>query len=269
MWTERHGSGLTVSGETVRPRNLLLQSLPDHELGLLYPLLERVPLTPKRVLQHAGLPIEHLYFVEEGLVSVLAKVDERHAVEVWLIGRDGVVGSTVLLGEQHATLGHLVQVGGSALRIGIADFNRAVAELPNLRAGLDGYLHAGLMQSSQSAACGLRHPFLQRLARWLLMAHDRSDLDALPLTQDVLARALGVRRPTVSEAFKQLEQHGVFARERALIRILDRASLERIACRCYRAMRLVRDAPDNAKTKRRVMTLSLLWMLFEIELAAS
>jgi CRP-like cAMP-binding protein len=269
MWTAQHGSGLMMSGKPPRARNLLLRSLPDDELQRLYPLLERVPLTPRRVLQHAGLPIEHLYFVEEGLVSVLAKVDERHAVEVWLIGRDGVVGSTALLGGHHATLGHFVQVGGSALRIGIEDFARAVADLPNLRAGLDGYLHASLMQSSQSAACGLRHPLLQRLARWLLMAHDRSDLDALPVTQGALARSLGVRRPTVSEAFKQLEQHGVLARERAMIRLLDRASLERIACRCYRAMRLGREASGKAKTKRRMMTLSLLWILFEVELAAS
>ena len=269
MWVEQSDASLACCAEASRPRNLLLRSLPEDELQRLSPLLELVPLLPRRVLQHAGLPIEHLYFVEEGLVSVLAKVDERYAVEVWLIGRDGVVGSTALLGHRTSTLGHLVQVGGSALRIGIEDFSRAIADLPNLRAALDGYLHAGLMQSSQSAACGLRHPVLQRLARWLLMAHDRSDRDALPITQDVLARSLGVRRPTVSEAFKQLEQHGVFARERAMIRILDRASLERIACRCYRALRFGHDASGESKTKRRVMTLSLLWMLFEIELAAS
>jgi CRP-like cAMP-binding protein len=269
MWTGQSDSGLAYCAETLRPRNRLLQSLPEDELQRLGPLLERVSLTPRRVLQHAGLPIEHLYFVEEGLVSVLAKVDERHAVEVWLIGRDGVVGSTALLGDRISTFGHLVQVGGSALRIGIEVLERAAADFPSLRAALDGYLHEGLMQSSQSAACGLRHPVLKRLARWLLMAQDRSDLDALPVTQDALARSLGVRRPTVSEAFKQLEQHGVFARERAMIRILDRASLERIACRCYRAMRLVRDTSEKPKTKRRVMALSLLWILFEVELAAS
>ena len=270
MWTEQRAkTGLAPNRETALPRNFLLRSLSYQDLERLHPLLQRVPLTPRRVLQHAGVPIEHLYFIEEGLVSVLAKVDERHTVEVWLIGRDGVVGGTALLGGRLSPLSHFVQVGGSAWRISVDDFNGAVSELPSLRAALEGYLHVSLMQSSQSAACGLRHPFLQRLTRWLLMAHDRSDLDELPITQDLLARSLGVRRPTVSQAFKQLEQHGVFARERAMIRIMDRVSLERMACRCYRAMRLGRGKTSASKTSRRAAALSLLWVIFEFELAAS
>ena len=202
MWTNKCGSTLAFSGETTLPRNLLLRSLPSQVLERLSPLLHEVSLTPRRVLQHAGVPIEHVYFVEEGLVSVLAKTDERIAVEVWLIGREGAIGSAAVLGIRASTLSHFVQVGGSALRIGIEDLNRAMSESPCLHAVLHGYLHATLMQSLQSAACSLRHSFLQRLARWLLTAQDRSELDELPITQDLLARSLGVYRPTVSVAFK-------------------------------------------------------------------
>ena len=209
---------------------------------------------PSTLLQHAGVPIEHLYFVEEGLVSVLAKTDERNAVEVWSIGREGAVGSTVALGIKTSTLSHFVQIGGSALRIGVQDLNRAMSEIPSLRAVLHGYLHSTLVQSSQSAACSLRHSLLQRLARWLLTAQDRSDMDALPITQDLLARSLGVRRPTVSEAFRVLEHRGIFGRERGLIRILDRGSLEQIACHCYRAMCLRRDRPERAEMRTTTRT---------------
>ncbi|MGK2922775.1 MAG: Crp/Fnr family transcriptional regulator [Methyloceanibacter sp.] len=266
---EQLDGGLPFPAEAALPRNALLRSLPADEFARLSPLLERVPLVPRRVLQHAGLPIEHLFFIEEGLVSVLAKVDERNAAEVWLIGRDGVVGGTVVLGGETSDLTHFVQIGGSALRLSVEDLNRLAPELPCLAQALKGYLHVSLMQSSQSAACSLRHALLPRLARWLLMAHDRSDLDRLSVTQDLLARSLGVRRPTVSCAFKDLEQRGIFAKDRGVIRIKDRPSLERIACRCYRIMRAQRDKWEMSKAKRKVLiALSAFCAAAEAELLA-
>jgi CRP-like cAMP-binding protein len=268
MWTEPRETGLALYGEPALPRNLVLRALPSYELELLSPLLDRVPLTPRRVLQHAGLPIEHVFFIESGLVSALAKVDEGDAVEVGLIGRDGVVGSAVLLGATAATLSHFVQLRGSALRISVEDLDRVISELPSLREALKGYLHLFLMQSAQAAACGLRHSFQQRLARWLLMAHDRSGMDHLSLTQDLVARNLGVRRATVSETFKLLEQRGVFAKDRGMVRILDRRGLERVACRCYRTMCQQRDAwKRSLKSRKALFVLSLLGALFELELA--
>jgi CRP-like cAMP-binding protein len=268
MWAEQQEAGLAFAREATVPRNLLLRSLPWDELGRLSPLLHQVLLTPRRVLQHAGLPIEHVYFIEEGLVSVLAKVDERNAVEVGLIGRDGAVGSTVVLGADTAMFSHFVQIRGSALRIAVNDLVRVLPALPRLREALQGYLHLAMMQSAQVAACSLRHSFEQRLASWLLMAHERSAMDQLPITQDLLARSLGVRRPTVSGTFKLLEQRGVFAKDRGRVRILDRAGLQRIACRCYRAMCRQRDAFKRSQMSRKTfMALSLLWALFEIELA--
>jgi CRP-like cAMP-binding protein len=269
MWTGQDAAPPARSGEIALPANQLLRALPPQDLHRLQPLLHRVTLTPRRVLQHAGVPIDYLYFIESGLVSVLASTDERNAVEVWLIGREGLVGSAVLLGAQTSPLRHFVQIGGSALRIGVEDLNGAMCEMPQLKAVLHSYLHGALMQSAQSAACSLSHSLMQRLARWLLTAQDRSAQSELQITQDLLARSLGVRRATVSEALKPLVKRGIFARERGLIRILDRARLEEIACRCYRLMRPRRDRSEPSGNGRgRFYALSVFCALLEFELLA-
>jgi len=266
--TARNALSLAPDGDFALPQNHLLRSLPPHEWERLCPRLQRVSLTPRRVLQHAGVPIDHIYFIEDGLVSVLASADEKSPVEVWLIGREGLAGSAALLGVRISPLRHFVQIGGSALRIGVEDFEQALAQLPCLRATLNNYLHAVLLQSAQAAACGLSHSLRQRLARWLLMAQDRSERDALPITQDLLARSLGVRRATVSEALKPLVCNGIFARERGIIKILDRRRLEEFACRCYRLMRPKKDAGDR-NGRGRFYALSAFLALVEIELLAA
>jgi CRP-like cAMP-binding protein len=263
MWTGRELIEDARSSDALPPRNALLQALPPHDLERLYPHLEKVTLTPRRVLQHAGLPIEHVYFIEDGLISVLASADEGTCVEVRLLGREAAVGSEGILGVTLSPLRYFVQIGGSALRIGVDDLNRASAELPRLRALLHGSLHDAMLQSSQAAACSLSHSLLQRLSRWLLTAQDRSASEVLPITQDLLARNLGVRRASISEAFKPLERSGIFAKERGLIRILDRSRLEQLACRCYR---LMRPKPDR-NGRWPLFVLSLLALL-EIELLA-
>jgi CRP-like cAMP-binding protein len=271
MWTvEKATPGL--NGHDPRPRNLLLQALPRRDYERLSPSLERVVLTPRRVLQHAQIAIHHLYFIEEGLVSVLANTGERSTVEVWLIGREGLVGCPALLGAGGSPLRYFVQVGVSALRIGVDDLRQAMAEMPELRAVLHDYLHCALMQSTQSAACSLRHSLLQRLARWLLAAQDRTGRNDIPITQDLLARSLGVRRASVSEAFKPLERRGIFARQRGLIRILNRARLEELACRCYRVMRPKLDDPEQPDAAQRgngrgpLMALPFICALLEVQL---
>lgn len=239
-----------VRSESAGPRNHLLRSLPRQDFERLSPFLETVPLVPKRVIQHAKFPLEHLYFIEEGLVSVLATADERDAVEVWLIGREGVVGGPAVLGVNSSPLRHVVRVGGHALRISIDDVNMLTAEMPTLRTALLSYVHVSLMQSSQSAACSLRHSFPQRLARWLLTAQDRTDSNELPVTQALLARTLGVRRATVSETIKTFERRGVLGRLRGLIRIRDRALLEKLTCSCYRIIRREQERRLRCQTER-------------------
>ncbi|MGH6737266.1 MAG: Crp/Fnr family transcriptional regulator [Methyloceanibacter sp.] len=221
---------------------------------------------PRRVLQHARLPIEYLYFIEEGLVSVLASAGKGNAVEVLLIGREGVVGIPGALGLGTTPLRHVVQVEGSAVRIRVDDVGRFMAEMPQLRALLLNDLHAAFLESSQSAACSLSHSFPQRLARWLLTAQDRCDRDELPVTHDLLARILGVRRATVSEAIKSFVGKGILARVRGVIRIRDRGGLENIACRCYRPTRL--DDEKQQVGRRRLFALPALCCLLEVELLA-
>lgn len=269
MWAEQDAPDLALTGDAALPRNHLLRALPRLDLERLMRSLQRVNLTSRRVLQHAGVPIEHVYFIEDGLVSVLVSTDEGSAVEAWLIGREGAVGTAALLGVRVSPLRHFVQIGGSALRVRVEDLDRAMEEMPQLKAAMHSYMHATLLQSSQSAACSLSHTLLQRLARWLLTAQDRSARDALPITQDLLARSLGVRRATVSEALKPMVQERIFARERGLIRILDRARLEQIACRCYRLMRGRRDQTQQSGNGRsRLYALSAFCALLEIELLA-
>lgn len=245
------------------PRNLLLRSLSTEEFARLEPYLEHVALAPRRVLQHAKVPVEHLYFIEEGLVSVQASTDEESAVEVWLTGPEGVVGSPAMLGVSACTLRKVVRVGGSAYRITVNDLSTAVTDMPALRAMLLSYLHIALMQSSQTAACGLRHPFPQRLARWLLTAQDRTGSDELAVTQELLARTLGVRRATVSEAIKSFERKGVLALLRGLIRIKDRARLEKITCRCYTIIRREQERRlQQQKGGIPLFALPMFWCLF-------
>ena len=208
------------------PRNSLLQSMPAQQFEQIAHLMEPVTLAPRRTLQHANVPIKHVYFVEEGLVSVLASTDTRNAVEVWLVGREGVVGSAAVLGLDSTPLRYLVQIGGSALRIGVDDLRQAMADQPHLRALLLDDLHTALLRSSQSTACSLSHSFRQRLACWLLTAQDRSDRDEFRITQELLTRILGVRRATVSETIKSLEGRGILARMRGLIKIRDRDRLQ-------------------------------------------
>ena len=119
--------------EMTSPRNRLLNSLPDPQFEQISQLLEPVTLAPRRTLQHANVPIRHVYFIEDGLVSVLASTDTRNAVEVWLIGREGVVGSASVLGLSATPLRYLVQIGGSALRIDVDDLRQAMKDLPEAR----------------------------------------------------------------------------------------------------------------------------------------
>lgn len=241
-----------IRNDSAYPLNSLLASLPRKDFERIEPFLEMVPLVSKRVIQHAKFPVEYLYFVEEGLVSVLASTDEdeRDAVEVWLIGRDGVVGGPAVLGVTSSPLRHVVRVGGRAFRISVDDVNTLIAEMPAFRSALLNYVHVMLMQSSQSAACSLRHSFPQRLARWLLTAQDRTSRDALPVTQALLARTLGVRRATVSETIKTFERRGALERLRGLITIRDRARLETITCRCYRIIRREQQRPLRLPVER-------------------
>lgn len=219
------------------PRNKLLNLLPRHDLDRLRTMLEPVVLKPRRALFQPNAPVEHIYFIEEGLISVSALVDERRTVEVWLTGREGVIAIPVVLGSTVSPHRRIAPLGGMALRM-LADHAReAMRTIPSFNRLLLRYVHAVLVQTAQVGACKSAHRLDQRLARWLATACDRSEDTTLPLTHDILSRMLGVRRASVTDAIAALDAKGVVQTARGRIRILDRDALEERSCRCYHIMK--------------------------------
>lgn len=219
-------------------RNRLLCSLPTEEIERLRPLLTRVTLVTGQVLHEYGSRIEDVFFIEEGLASVVADTLDHGHVEVGLAGRDGMIGAIALLNPD-ATAVHraFVQISGSAWRIRAAALRQAVEESPALRDRCLRYVQLIVVHTAQSAACNARHEMTERLARWLLMCHDRVEGNELPLTQELLALMLGVRRAGVSVSAGILQAGGFISHSRGRITVLDRAGLEKAACDCYHLIR--------------------------------
>lgn len=211
--------------------------MPSAELDRLRPHLEPVPLKAKRVLHHFGAPMQHVWFVETGLIAVTARVSAEMAVEVWLVGDEGMTGLPVILGGADAPPHRrIVLVEGRALCIRTEDLNRALQQQERLRELMLLYAQLVLLQTSQAGACNGFHPLPQRLARWLLSAQDRLRSDTVAVTHDVLARMLGVRRASVTETVACLAASGALEQGRGQIRIC-RDTLEPKACECRQIMR--------------------------------
>ncbi len=215
--------------------NKLLKCVPRRELEVISSIAELVELRPRQVLHHWRLPMEHIYFVSSGLVSVSAKVDDSRFVEAWLIGSEGMVGAPFVLAPDDSRPPHrrVVQVTGTALRISSASFVAALRDLPALRELILRYANLVLFQTSQCGACNSLHSVKQRLARWLLMGTAALESAELPLTHAVLGQLLGIRRASVSECLETFETKGIIQNTRAAIRIVDKGNLERTVCPCY------------------------------------
>jgi CRP-like cAMP-binding protein len=214
-------------------RNRLLQLMPDDEFAILKIKSEEVPLVPRQILHHWRLPMEYAYFVERGLVSVSARVDDSKFVEAWLIGSEGMIGAPLLL-THDKTPPHrrVVQMGGSALRIPARDFLALLDQLPTFHRILLRYIEVVLVQTSQSGACNAVHSLKQRLARWILVAANALQEESLSVSQSVLSQLLGVRRASVTECIAHLEREGSIRSVRRLITITDRQLLRKASCSC-------------------------------------
>lgn len=184
-----------------------------------------------------GEPIEAAYFIESGSSSMIAVMEDGARIEVGLIGPEGMVGLPLLLGTAEAALEAMVQIPGEALRLAATGFQAALAEAPSLGPLLLRYLDSFHAQVSQTAACNGRHQVEQRLARWMLMTHDRAGGDGFPMTQEFLSTMLGVRRPGVTLAVGILQRAGLVRHEKGHMHILDREGLESAACECYGVVR--------------------------------
>jgi CRP-like cAMP-binding protein len=192
-----------------------------------------VELRLSEIVGTAGGPTDAVLFPTDGFISLLAQVDSGHAIEVGMVGREGMLGIQLALGVATEPLKALVQGSGHALRIRAAAFRRELLADQALRATIDRYVYVLFAQHARAAACLRFHQIEQRLARWLLMSHDRAHADSFRVTHEFLAYMLGVRRVGVTAAAGALQRRKLIAYERGAMTILDRAGLEQAACSCY------------------------------------
>lgn len=223
-----------MSPSSRRPtRNRLLALLPAADFALLRPHLELVELKPRQVLADYDTPISHAYFPEEGIASMVIASPDGHVTEVHMIGREGMVGLSVAMFADQAPLKMFVQMGGEAWRIATPELQALFARSPALHQLLLRYAHTVFMQMAYTALSNAAHTVEQRLARWLLMAHDRVDGDEIGFTHEFLALMLNVRRPSVTTALHLLEGDGLIRASRARVFIRDREGLESLAHAAY------------------------------------
>ena len=231
--SEEHMSAETLS----KVPNRLLATLAPDDLARLHPYLERVTLTARQTLLKPSNPVDYVYFPVTGMVSLVQLLQDGSMIEAGLIGKEGLVGLSAVLGTKRTSTEALVQVAGAALRIRAAVLQHEIDQNRRLLALLLRYAQALLMQVSQLVACAGRHSVEERLARWLLAAQDAAEGNEVTLNHEFLALMLARRRPGVTVAAGALAKAGLISRSHGRIRILDRPGLETIACECYRAVK--------------------------------
>jgi CRP-like cAMP-binding protein len=213
--------------------NRLLARLSAADFRLLAPGLTAVELPLRKQLEARNKRIEHVYFIEHGFASVVADGAGHRSVEVGIIGHEGVTGLPVIMEADRSPHETYMQVAGDGQRLSAPDLRHAMEKSPTLRRALLRYAHAFGVQTAYTALANGRSKLEERLARWLLMAHDRADGDELTLTHEFLALMLGVRRPGVTVALTALEQRGLILPKRGAILILDRRGLEQASDGAY------------------------------------
>jgi len=221
-----------------RPANRVLAALPPGSYRSMSRALEQVSLEFGQVICEPGAALRHVYFPLDCLISLLAAVDDDEAdLEVGLVGRESLAGMPLALGNPVSPVRELVQGAGSALRMPAKRFVQELGRTPKLRQLVDRCVFVAMSTAMQIAACNKSHVLEARLARWLLMVRDRLGRAEFYLTQEFLARMLGVRRAGVTEAASALQQRKLIDYNRGKIRLLDAESLRTAACSCYAVIR--------------------------------
>lgn len=219
------------------PENQLIALLPRSDRASLIAGCELVQLASGAVLGAPGEITRHAYFPTDCAISLVTARAGTPGLEVGLVGREGMLGVQLALGVSAAPLHALVQGAGTARRIGAERFRRMLSASRAMQRSLHGYVHVLMVQLATSATCTRFHRVEPRLARWLLMTHDRALSDTFQLTHEFLGHMLGVRRVGITAAALTLQRHGLIRYHRGVITVLDRAGLEAHACSCYAANR--------------------------------
>jgi CRP-like cAMP-binding protein len=233
MWSQGDNP---VTKKNLPVKNRILSALPRREYERLLPDLEFIALPLDVTLYKSGDFIEYVYFPSEGVISLITHMKSGVAIEVGLIGVDGMVGIPVLLGDHVAFEEAVVQIQGNALRMKSEKLKGRLAKAHNpLLTELLLYTRTLMKQVAQTAACNRLHTVEERLARWLLMCHDRVESNELPLTQEFISNMLGTRRASVGSAASGLQAEGLIRYTRGHITVVNRPGLEESACECYLA----------------------------------
>ena len=251
MWSGRQSTrpaagrlcALPSPGRALPAQNHLVELLGGEDRRSLLSICERVTLVLGQVVCDPETPTRHLYFPIDSFISMVATVAGSPGVEVGMIGREGLLGSHLVLGHGKTTLRGVVQGPGSALRVPRIPFRRELQTSASLRRVLDRYVAVLMVQLSISAVCLRYHQIGPRLARWLLMSHDRAGADTFRITHEFLSYMLGVRRVGITSAASELQRLGIIEYRRGLLTVLNRIKLESTSCACYAAeRRAYRDA---------------------------
>jgi CRP-like cAMP-binding protein len=221
------------AAEKSRTSNLILLSLPKREWDAILSSLELVRFKPHQILHEAGESIKSGYFLNDGLCSVLTVLPGEKSVEVGLVGKEAFVGLPGIFGFKTSASRIVTRAEGAAFCIDLTTLNKILPHCPELGRELVRSSIITDMQSLQLAACNRLHDVQQRLARWLLMSHDRIGGKTLVFTQEVLGQMLGTRRAGVNRAASVLQKAGMIANTRGNVVILNKEKLAEAACDCY------------------------------------
>jgi CRP-like cAMP-binding protein len=216
--------------------NRLLARLSADELGRLRADLQPVTLAQGQIVYEIDRPLEFVYFVDEGMISVVSLMEDGSSIEITTIGNEGLAGWSAALGGQSVPQRYVVQVAGRARRMSTAALSRAVWQETSLGRILHQYHAAFMTQVMQGVACNGLHSIEQRCCRWLLTAQDRLGSPDLEVTHDFLAQMLGVRRASVTDVLRPLQDEGLIRAVRGKVTILDSHRLAASSCECYRVI---------------------------------
>lgn len=224
-----------TKGKPAGGSNFLLSALPKKDFRRFIGSCDYMQLVFSEVLAEPGERIRHVYFPLESFISLTMQISHSNDLEVGLIGNEGMLGVSLVLGVGFSPLHAMVQGKGAVLRMGVPAFRRELVSSPSLQRVLKLYLYVLMLQLAQTAACNRFHVVEVRLARWLLMTQDRAHSDTFHVTQEFLSFMLGVRRVGVTKAAISLQNRKLISYSRGNIKIIDRQGLEVASCICYEA----------------------------------